>query len=87
VVQQGWYLGEEWLEEVTEIFADSVPSELDETVVQTKAREVVEERQNIQIDEEKVERRTERAHRQLLDYINDELILEYTQEINGDDLN
>jgi len=86
VVQQGRYPGEEWLENVTEIFVESAPSDIDEKLVQTKAREVVKERQNMQIGTQEVERRTKRAHRQLLDYVSDELILEYAREIDGEDL-
>lgn len=83
VVQEGRYPGEEWVENVTEMFAESAPSGLNEAVVQTKAREVTKERQNMQITEAEVERRTERAHRRLLDHVGDELILERAQEIDG----
>jgi hypothetical protein len=84
VVQQGRYAGDEWLDDIAEYHAASAPDELDETVVRRKARELAAEQQGWQIDEMEVERRRKRAHRRLLEHVDDELVLERAREIDPD---
>lgn len=83
VVEAGRYNGREWVENVAEYHADAAPDHLDDAVVQRRARELAREQQDWQIDEDEVERRTARAHRRLLDHIDDELVLERARKIEG----
>jgi len=80
VVEQGRYEGEEWLETIAEQYAESAPDDLDDEYVQRRARALAAEQQNWQIDTAEVDRRTERAHRRLLDHIGDETILEHVDD-------
>jgi thioredoxin reductase len=82
VVQQGRYAGEEWLDTATGWHLDEAPDDIDDSVARERARDLAREQQNQQIDTDEVERRTERAHRQLLEYVDDELILDYAREHN-----
>jgi hypothetical protein len=77
VVQRGRYDGAEWLEEIADYRAESAPDRLDAELVRRKARELAEEQRRWQIDDDEVERRTERAHRRLLEFVDDESIREY----------
>jgi hypothetical protein len=81
VVQEGRYGGQEWVENVAQYHADAAPDHLDDAVVQRRARELAREQQEWQIDEIEIERRTERAHRRLLDHVDDKLIVERAGEI------
>jgi len=81
VVKQGRYEGDDWLENITDYYADPAPDHLDDAFVERAAREVAEELQGWQIDENEVERRTERAHRRLLDHVDEDLILERARQI------
>jgi hypothetical protein len=84
VVQQGRYEGEEWLETATGWHVEAAPDDLDEAVVRERARELAERQQDQQIAAEEVTRRTERAHRRLLDHVDDELILERARKLRAD---
>lgn len=81
VVKQGRYEGEEWLETATGWHLDAAPEDLDDEVVRERSRELALEQQSQQIDEAEVERRTERAHRRLLEHVDDELIREYAADL------
>jgi len=83
VPKQGRYEGDDWLENIAGFLAESAPDDLDDEFVERVAREQAVEQQNWQIDEAEVERRTERAHRRLLDHVDDELVLERASEIEG----
>ena len=83
VVEQGRYAGEEWLETATGWHLDAAPDDLDEDAVREQARELALEQQDQQIDEAEVERRTERAHRRLLDHVDDDLIRERAAELES----
>jgi alkyl hydroperoxide reductase subunit AhpF len=83
VVEQGRYEGEEWLETVTEYHAESAPENLDDDVVDRRARELAEAQQDWQIDDEEIERRIDRAHRRLLEHLDDDLVLERAREIES----
>ncbi|MBV0902925.1 hypothetical protein [Haloarcula salina] len=80
VIQQGRYAGHDWLERSAEYTVESAPDELDDEFVQRKARELAKQQQDQQINEPEVERRTERAHRRLLDHVDDELIRDYVSD-------
>jgi hypothetical protein len=81
VVQQGRYAGDDWLERSAEYTIESAPDDLDDEFVQRKARELAKEQQGWQIEEAEVERRTERAHRRLLEHVDDALIREYAADL------
>jgi hypothetical protein len=83
-VTQGRYEGQEWLEGMTAYRAETAPNHLDDAYVARKARELAERQQDQQISESDVDRRTNRAHRRLLDYIADELILERAETIRSE---
>jgi len=82
VVEQGRYEGEEWLETAMGWHRDAAPDDLPEAVVEERARELAVEQQNQQIDEDEVERRTERAHHRLLDHLDDDLVREYAASLD-----
>jgi len=84
VVEQGRYAGEDWLEQATEWNVESAPDDLDDDVVEARARELALEQQRWQIDDDEVERRTERAHRRLLEHVDDDLVLERAAELGAD---
>ena len=84
VVEQGRYAGEEWLENIADYHAESAPDDLDDGLVAERARELAAGQQDWQIDDSEVERRTQRAHRRLLDYIEDDMILERAREIDSE---
>jgi hypothetical protein len=81
VVKQGRYAGDDWLDKATGWHLDSTPDDLDEDTARERARELAKQQQDQQIDEAEVERRTERAHRRLLEHVNDDLIREYAAEL------
>jgi len=83
VVQQGRYAGDEWLETATGWHLDAAPENLDDETARERARELAKQQQDQQIDEADVERRTERAHRRLLDHIDDDLIREYAADLKA----
>jgi alkyl hydroperoxide reductase subunit AhpF len=83
VVKRGRYAGDEWLDEATGWHLDAAPDDLDEAVARERARDLAERQQDQQIDEAEVDRRTERAHRRLLDHVDDELIREYAADLDA----
>jgi choline dehydrogenase-like flavoprotein len=82
VVQQGRYAGDEWLERATGWHLDTAPDDLDESTARERARELAARQQDQQIDESEVDRRTERAHRRLLDHLDDDLVREYAADLD-----
>lgn len=80
VVKQGRYAGDEWLDNATGWHLDAAPADLDEGVARQRARELAKQQQDQQIDDAEVERRTERAHRRLLEHLDDGLIRDYAAE-------
>jgi hypothetical protein len=85
VVQQGRYEGEEWLETAMGWHRDAAPDDLDAETVEERARELALEQQRQQIDDEEVEHRRRRAHRRLLEFVDDELVLERARELEADE--
>jgi hypothetical protein len=84
VVAEGRYAGDEWLEEVAGYHAESAPDDLDEEYVERRARELAAAQQGWQVSDAEVERRTERAHRRLLDHVDDDLIVERARELRAE---
>ncbi|WP_435147120.1 hypothetical protein [Halobaculum sp. P14] len=82
VVQQGRYAGDDWLERSAEYTIESAPDGLDDEFVQRKSHELAKGQQGWQVDEAEVEHRTERAHRRLLDHVDDDLIREYAADLD-----
>ncbi|WP_435197444.1 FAD-dependent oxidoreductase [Natronomonas sp. EA1] len=82
VVQQGRYAGEEWLEEATGWHLDAAPDDLDSETARERARTLARRQQDQQIDGAEVARRRRRAHRRLLDHVDDELIREYAAALD-----
>jgi hypothetical protein len=74
VVQQGRYEGEEWVEQMADYYAESAPEGRDEETVRERARSLARTRQDRQIDETEIQRRTEHAYERLLDFVPDERI-------------
>ncbi|MFB6244504.1 MAG: hypothetical protein ABEH80_10420 [Halobaculum sp.] len=60
----------------------TAPDDLDESTARERARELAARQQDQQIDESEVERRTERAHRRLLDHLDDDLVREYAADLD-----
>jgi len=85
VVKQGRYAGEEWLETATGWHLDAAPDDLDDEKVRETARELAERQQDQQITEAEVARRTERAHRRLLEHVEDDLIREHAATLDDRD--
>lgn len=83
VVGQGRYEGQQWLETITEYYAESAPDELDDEHVRRRVRALAAEQRDWQIDAAEVDRRIERAHREILEYVDDEAILERAREIEA----
>jgi len=83
VVADGRYEGEEWVENIAEYHAETAPDDLDEEYVERRARDLAAAQQDWQIDDAEVERRTERAHRRLLDHVDDELIIERARALDA----
>jgi hypothetical protein len=92
VVKQGRYEGEEWLESITDYYAEHAPESVSETTARERAREVAERQQDWQIPAEEVERRRAAGHRELaahldpeavLDAVDDERIREYAVGLDG----
>jgi hypothetical protein len=84
VVEQGRYEGEEWLETAIGWHVEAAPEDRDATEIERRARELAEQQQSQQIDAAEIERRTERAHRRLLEHLDDELVLERAREIDAE---
>jgi len=84
VVKQGRYEGQEWLETAMDWHLDAAPSDIDDDVARETARELARRQQDQQITEQEVARRTERAHRRLLESVDDELVLERARELTTD---
>ena len=82
VVEQGRYEGEEWAEQMAEYYAESAPDERDEATVRERALELARTRQDRQIDEAEIQRRTERAYDHLLDFVPDERILARADDLD-----
>lgn len=75
VVEQGRYEGEEWVQQVADYHIEHAPADRDDETVRRKAREVAERRRDSQIATAEIERRTQRAHERLLDFVPDDAIL------------
>jgi threonine dehydrogenase-like Zn-dependent dehydrogenase len=84
VVADGRYEGEDWLENIAEYHAEAAPDDLDEEYVERRARELAAAQQGWQIPEAEVDRRTERAHRRLLDHVDDRLIVERARDLGAE---
>jgi hypothetical protein len=83
VVEQGRYAGDEWLETATGWHLDAAPEHLDDERVRERARDLARAQQDRQIDADEIERRTERAHRRLLAFVDDDLIRERARELDA----
>jgi choline dehydrogenase-like flavoprotein len=83
VVQQGRYEGDEWLEKATGWHLDAAPEDLDEATARDRARTLAKRQQDQQIGKREVERRTERAHRRLLEHLDDDLIRDYAADLGA----
>jgi glycine/D-amino acid oxidase-like deaminating enzyme len=83
VVRQGRYAGDEWLEEAIGWRLDAAPDGHDEDAARERARDLAKRQQDQQIDEGEVERRTERAHRRLLEHVDDDLIRDYAADLDA----
>jgi glycine/D-amino acid oxidase-like deaminating enzyme len=82
VVNEGRYSGEEWVDRMADYYAESAPEERDEETVRERALELARWRQDRQIDETEVERRTERGYERLLEFVPDEQIRAYADELD-----
>jgi hypothetical protein len=83
VVKQGRYAGEEWLEAVTGWHLEAAPDDVDDATARERARALARDQQAQQINEAEVDHRTDRAHRWLLDHLDDEVIRAYARGLDA----
>jgi len=83
VVEQGRYEGDDWLERATGWYLDAAPDHVDEGEARDRARDLAREQQRQQIDAAEVERRRERAHRSILEHLDDRIIREYAADLDA----
>jgi choline dehydrogenase-like flavoprotein len=83
VVKQGRYAGEEWLEAVTGWHLEAAPDDVDDATARERARALARDQQAQQINEAEVDHRTDRAHRRLLDHLDDEVIRAYARGLDA----
>ncbi|WP_254824406.1 FAD-dependent oxidoreductase [Haloglomus halophilum] len=80
VVEQGRWVGEEWLENITEYHLEDVPDDLDDDEARQRAREVAETRQEWQIEADEVARRRGQGHRALAAHLDTDVLVETAVE-------
>jgi hypothetical protein len=76
VVKQGRYEGEEWLENVTEYYADRAPDDVDASTARERARAVAKRQQAWQVTAAEAEARRERGHRALATHLDPGAVLD-----------
>jgi hypothetical protein len=82
VVDEGRYAGAEWAERMADYYAEHAPDDRDEETVRERALELAHMRQDRQIDETEVQRRSKRGYDRLLEFIPDEQIRAYVDELD-----
>jgi hypothetical protein len=85
VVKQGRYEGDDWLETATGWHLDAAPDDIDDAIARERARTLAERQQAQQVSAMEVDRRTERAHRRLLEFVDDDLVLERARTLRTED--